>query len=309
MFSIFRSRTTTLKAALAAVALGTLAVTTPLALASGPLDGNPERSNKVSACYISIAKERANKNDRQLAQVRGFTGYLRMAEGPQDCRRFEEYVSWDMSGKPGPQGPQGPAGPKGPAGPQGKEGPAGPAGPQGIKGDQGVQGVQGIQGAPGPQGLKGDQGLQGPNGDKGDAGAQGLRGLIGSTGRAAYVFSNAEMPPANYTPDPAINWNTKDTRAFINKTSEGHYVVTFPGLMTVGVGALGGTVQINARQNPAGIFYCYEDSTAVATNGTDVVVDVTCTNMFGAEVVQNGGSNPMVIYQPADAKFSVLFIQ
>jgi hypothetical protein len=57
------------------------------------------------------------------------TGILRVidAEAGKRCLSFENSISWNREGSPGPVGPQGAQGPAGPAGPAGARGPAGPA--------------------------------------------------------------------------------------------------------------------------------------------------------------------------------------
>ena len=50
------------------------------------------------------------------ACVNGQTGQLRIVDDPDDCRVYEEHLSWNQVGPQGPQGPEGPEGPQGPPG-------------------------------------------------------------------------------------------------------------------------------------------------------------------------------------------------
>ena len=47
------------------------------------------------------------------ACVNGQTGQLRIVDDPDDCRRYEDHLSWNQVGPQGPQGPEGPQGPPG----------------------------------------------------------------------------------------------------------------------------------------------------------------------------------------------------
>jgi len=120
----------------------------------------PPRSNLIIACY-----------NRE-------TGHARIVGSIADCRRDENFVTWNI------QGPQGPAGPQGVAGPQGPAGPAGPQGSAGPKGATGTTGPQGPQGLPGPAGPAGATGPAGPIGPAGPTGAQGIAGPAGAVGPA-----------------------------------------------------------------------------------------------------------------------------
>jgi hypothetical protein len=63
------------------------------------------------------------------------SGSVRLLQGPGECLRGEELVSWNKQGPAGAQGPAGPVGPPGAAGqpgPPGSQGETGPAGPPGA---------------------------------------------------------------------------------------------------------------------------------------------------------------------------------
>ena len=62
------------------------------------------------------------------------SGKLRVVSDPDNCKRKERKLAWNVRGPKGETGPAGVAGAQGPAGPTG---PAGSAGPQGPKGDSG----------------------------------------------------------------------------------------------------------------------------------------------------------------------------
>jgi hypothetical protein len=59
-------------------------------------------------------------------------GIVRIVDSPEDCRRNELAIQWNV------EGPQGPAGADGAPGTQGDPGPAGPQGPQGPDGAPGI---------------------------------------------------------------------------------------------------------------------------------------------------------------------------
>jgi hypothetical protein len=85
-------------------------------------------------------------------------GQLRHVSNPNECKRNEVSVLWNIKGQKGDKG---------------DPGPAGPAGPQGPKGDKGDKGNTGLTGAQGAKGDKGDTGVPGPAGATGAAGPQG----------------------------------------------------------------------------------------------------------------------------------------
>ena len=157
----------------------------------------------VMAVGVSLAAIHAPANEGLIHACKSKeTGKLRVVSNAGQCRRGEQYLSWNI------RGPQGPAGLQGVAGPAGADGAAGPAGPQGP------QGPAGPEGPAGPKGEKGD------NGEKGDSGSalasfDALEGLgctlgteagsiqidyDGSTGVATITCHVESGPPA----DPAI---------------------------------------------------------------------------------------------------------
>jgi hypothetical protein len=62
---------------------------------------------------------------------------LRGVNNPNECKKNETSILWNIAGLKGDKGDTGPAGPRGPAGPQGA------TGPQGLKGDKGETGATG----------------------------------------------------------------------------------------------------------------------------------------------------------------------
>lgn len=69
--------------------------------------------------------------------VNRFSGTVRIAKHPRQCKWWETPLTLRVDQLQGPPGPQGPEGPQGP---QGEMGPAGPQGPQGSPGPQGDDG-------------------------------------------------------------------------------------------------------------------------------------------------------------------------
>lgn len=163
----------------------------------------------VIAVGVSAAVIHAPANDGLIHACKSKeTGKLRVVSNASQCRRGEQYLSWNI------RGPQGPAGLKGEQGPVGPQGAAGSAGAVGATGPAGPEGPAGAQGPPGPKGEKGDKGDQG---DSGSALAsfddlEGLGCTLGSesgsiqidydatTGVATIACQVESGPP----PDPAI---------------------------------------------------------------------------------------------------------
>lgn len=72
-------------------------------------------------------------------------GKVRIVDGPDDCKKSEDSISWNMMG-------------------QGDDGKIGPTGPPGANGIDGDNGTNGNDGEVGPQGEKGDKGNDGYDG-------------------------------------------------------------------------------------------------------------------------------------------------
>jgi hypothetical protein len=109
---------------------------------------------------------------------------LRIVDSPQQCRKHEQALSWNVQGPKGARGDQGPAGAVGPPGPAGATGAAGPEGRIGLPGSKGDQGDRGLPGPPGAQGEPGPPGAQGPAGPTGEPGPPGQPGPAGPQGPA-----------------------------------------------------------------------------------------------------------------------------
>jgi hypothetical protein len=112
----------------------------------------------MATAAIVIGTAPAGADDNTIAACVTRDGNVRVLKHPHDkdrrspshpCKRYEEFVIWNVVG---PRGPQGVPGAQGPGGSQGPQGMQGEQGPQGIQGEQGPQGPQGEQGAPGPAG-------------------------------------------------------------------------------------------------------------------------------------------------------------
>jgi hypothetical protein len=128
-------------------------------------------------------------------------GLARIVDSQSQCRRDEQFLSWNEQGPAGPQGSAGPAGPSGPAGPAGAKGstgapgaagaagPAGPAGPTGATGAGGPTGPIGPTGASGPAGATGPAGPSGPTGPAGPIGPTGPAGLPAAPTLGCLVLS------------------------------------------------------------------------------------------------------------------------
>jgi len=120
-------------------------------------------------------------------------GNLRIVDAGGQCRRWEQPISWNVQGEPGP------------AGPKGDPGEQGPQGVQGEKGDTGAQGLVGPPGPIGPQGPQGEQGPEGPEGLPGlgaasvvDANGDVLGTVIGTRLRTNSSVSDSEVVSHTY---------------------------------------------------------------------------------------------------------------
>jgi len=137
-------------------------------------------------------------------------GLVRIVNSSLECRRDEQYLSWNEQGPSGPQGPAGPAGPvgsPGPAGAKGATGAAGAAGPTGATGAAGTIGPIGATGAAGPAGPTGATGAAGTTGPIGAAGAvgpAGATGPAGPTGPEGPAGTSGPTGPAGLTPVPTL---------------------------------------------------------------------------------------------------------
>src|SRR6266511_312857 len=135
---------------------------------------------------------------------------LRIVDSPQDCRKYEQPLSWNVQGPQGQPVDPGSAGPAGPAG-AGPAGAAGPAGPPGVQGQPGPAGLPGEQGPPGPQGLTGPQGPAGEPGTQLDS-ISDLNGLACSSGSVSgtvsvSVASTGEITLKCSLPTPSLRIN------------------------------------------------------------------------------------------------------
>lgn len=135
----------------------------------------------VSLVLVGTAAMAAPTSTVVDACYRKESGSVRIVHSSFDCRRDEQFVSWNV------EGPTGPAGPAGPPGVPGLPGQAGPVGPAGPKGATGPAGVPGAAGAPGATGPAGSIGPAGPTGSAGPAGSIGPTGLTGATGPAGPI--------------------------------------------------------------------------------------------------------------------------
>lgn len=160
----------------------------------------------IVAVGVSVAGARKPANDGLIHACKSkYTGKLRAVSREGDCRRREQYLTWNI------RGPKGEAGPQGPKGDQGEAGPAGPQGPAGEDGADGQDGAAGPAGPAGPQGPKGEKGDPGPALASFDA-LEGLGCTLGSeegsieidydavTGIASIACKIASGPPT----DPAL---------------------------------------------------------------------------------------------------------
>jgi hypothetical protein len=125
-------------------------------------------------------------------------GLVRIVDSRLDCRRDEQFLSWNEQGSAGPQGSTGPAGPTGPIGATGAAGPAGATGPAGPAGPAGAKGATGAAGAAGPAGPTGATGAAGPTGPIGATGAAGPAGATGPAG------PSGPTGPAGLAPMPTL---------------------------------------------------------------------------------------------------------
>ena len=118
-------------------------------------------------------------------------GWLRMVAGPNDCKRRERAVTWNVSGPKGDRGDKGDAGAAGPAGP------AGAAGPQGSQGERGPQGPQGPQGPKGEAGtvVSGVETLDGTPCDASDGAAGEIDVAVAANGNVTLRCVADEDPP------------------------------------------------------------------------------------------------------------------
>lgn len=212
------------------------------------------------------------------------------------------------AGTPGAAGPRGatgaagPAGPQGPTGPQGSTGAPGPAGAQGGTGPAGAQGPIGAQGPVGPQGPMGPAGATGAAGSQGPAGAQGLPGATGATGPTgatgtpppdvfaafatfAIPFVNAaQIPLGTVTADPTGQIVLTDTTRIT--LAPGYYLISYHVSTLL---STPGYMQITPFYNGAshieyGIYF-----------------------KTGFNVTSAYGSNSIIIYVPAETRFSLTY--
>ncbi len=183
-------------------------------------------------------------------------GDLRIVSTPNECRRHESALVWNVVGPAGPPGPAGSAGATGPAGPtgakgdtgttgaagaQGPQGPGGPAGPTGDTGPAGATGAAGAAGATGVAGPTGDTGPAGPAGAQGPQGPTGAQGPTGPSGADATADAFVGRFGANTNNAAAANGETCTLGQILLSAS--------PSVTVGGVAANGQLLPIN--QNTA----------------------------------------------------------
>jgi hypothetical protein len=72
-------------------------------------------------------------------------GTLYLVPDPEECKKNETPLTWNIIGPQGPQGEQGIQGPQGEPGPQGDPGPEGPQGPEGEPGPSSLAALDGTE--------------------------------------------------------------------------------------------------------------------------------------------------------------------
>jgi hypothetical protein len=143
---------------------------------------------------VSLAARAQSPNGTIYICVNQNNWQLRGVNNPNECKKNEISVLWNINGLKGDKGDPGPVGP------------LGPAGPQGLKGDKGDTGATGPQGSPGqsvtvisvPPGANCSNGglmLTSSSGNQficnGAAGAKGDTGTAGTAGASPVVTAEA----------------------------------------------------------------------------------------------------------------------
>lgn len=262
---------------------------------------------------------------------------LRIVDSPQECRKYEQALSWNVQG---PQGAPGNPGPVGPPGPAGAPGPAGPAGPTGPPGPAGAAGAAGPSGLPGPKGDQGDRGLPGPpgpTGPQGPAGAAGtqlvsiadLNGLACTSGSVSGTISVSVASTGDVTlkcslPAPALRINevmtgtsTAAANEFVEIVNAGSAPADLSGYRLVYRSATGTTdvtlaTVPSATSLAAGARYVFGGSaftgaasqsfsTGLAANGGGVGLRDPAGQLVDSVGYGSGTSNGLVEGAPASA--------
>lgn len=242
------------------------------------------------------------------------------------------------TGAQGPAGPQGPTGPRGPQGPTGAAGPAGtpgaagprgatgaagPAGPQGPTGPQGSTGPAGAQGAAGPAGAQGPIGAQGPVGPQGPMGPAGVTGATGSQGLAGPQglpgATGATGPTGSTGPTGATGAPPPDVFAAFAT-----FAIPFVNAAQIPLGTVTAdpTGQIVLTDNtritlaPGYYLISYHVSTLLSTPGYMQItpfyngashIEYGIYFKTGFNVTSAYGSNSIIIYVPAETRFSLTY--
>lgn len=242
------------------------------------------------------------------------------------------------TGAQGPAGPQGPTGPRGPQGPTGAAGPAGtpgaagprgatgaagPAGPQGPTGPQGSTGPAGAQGATGPAGAQGPIGAQGPVGPQGPMGPAGVTGAAGSQGLAGPQglpgATGATGPTGSTGPTGATGAPPPDVFAAFAT-----FAIPFVNAAQIPLGTVTAdpTGQIVLTDNtritlaPGYYLISYHVSTLLSTPGYMQItpfyngashIEYGIYFKTGFNVTSAYGSNSIIIYVPAETRFSLTY--
>lgn len=239
------------------------------------------------------------------------------------------------TGAQGPAGPQGPTGPRGPQGPTGAAGPAGtpgaagprgatgaagPAGPQGPTGPQGSTGPAGAQGATGPAGAQGPIGAQGPVGPQGPMGPAGVTGATGATGSQGLAGPQG-LPGATGATGPTGATGAPPPDVFAAFAT---FAIPFVNAAQIPLGTVTAdpTGQIVLTDNtritlaPGYYLISYHVSTLLSTPGYMQItpfyngashIEYGIYFKTGFNVTSAYGSNSIIIYVPAETRFSLTY--
>jgi hypothetical protein len=90
-----------------------------------------------------------------------------------------------------------------------------------------------------------------------------------------------------------LNWSTAGIAARVTRADLGQYTVVLPNMMTVGVGAFGGAVQVTSVSGGPLPPYCYYIGSFIS--GPDVNLQVSCADLTTGEF--------------EDAMFSLIYVQ
>ena len=236
---------------------------------------------------------------------------------------------------PGPTGAQGPAGPQGPTGPRGPQGPTGAAGPAGTPGAAGPRGATGAAGPAGPQGPTGPQGSTGPAGAQGPIGAQGPVGPQGPMGPAGVTGAAGSQGPTGPQGLPGATGATGPTGSTGPTGATGApppdvfaafatFAIPFVNAAQIPLGTVTAdpTGQIVLTDNtritlaPGYYLISYHVSTLLSTPGYMQItpfyngashIEYGIYFKTGLNVTSAYGSNSIIIYVPAETRFSLTY--